>query len=448
MSKERIRKLAARYDRTIDEVVTMLGQLGESRYQRPDDQVPEAVVQRLDRAIKALPRKPKVQVTVSSSRFSFSDDPREAQKELPRVPEAIPEDPSLNAALQDYLSARPLEDLRNKLKTKGATPSPTSARPGMTGPTGAVAATQPPPASQTEAMLRDSLGAEIHKRRLLNEALDTARAELSTLKSSIESREQALVLRLEESLAARASSEHSLRSHLRQLEAERDSLKQALDSEIRAHREDKAQHEAQLVEARREIDALKVRLSELTIQKQVAESRAQALERRMQAEEEAAEPEPPRSRGVFASPPPSGPPAPLFPSGAAPVAQAPGTESGREEVVRQFIEMCSTYEIERINVVGGSPRYLQELKALLEPGIEVRGVDGTAAVDSRRARQHVDGADLTLVWAGSILLHRVANRYTDLKDSRVVLVSHRGLVGMLRQAMEAVPRVFQIPTEE
>lgn len=447
MSKERIRKLAARLDRSVEEVVSVLAKLGENRYQRPDDQLPDAVAQRVERTLKTMPKRSTVKVTVQSERFSFHSAYDEVTHRPAVVPESIPEDASLNAALQDYLAAKPLQELKQKLKARDEKAKDDKARegrggsagaaPGGKGAAGAAANTSSP----VEDMLRDSLGAEIHKRRLLSEALDEARAELTQLKLALATRDTAL----EEANAARQAEQltlvRQLASRLTEAETERDTLKAQLEQETRRLRQALSQAEQTLEDTRQTLAVLQAQLSTSQLALKRTEEQKLLLEQRLNAVSEGETP----ARDVERAGGGEGgrEAAPLSPRSLFSAPQEEESTPGqRDDSVKEFLKTCQEYQIHRINIVGGSPRYQLELKNLFEPQLEVRAVDGTAALDTRRARQHVDGADLTLVWAGSILLHRVGNRYTDLKDPRVLLVSHRGIEGMLRQAIEGIRRIF------
>lgn len=443
MSKERIRKLAKRLERSPEEVFEALHRLGETRYKNPDDTLPDDVVSRVEKAIKSMPRAQKpVKVTVQSERFVFD----ERTTPYPKVPQEIPDDPTLNAALKDYLAAKPLEALKQNLKRKEeAAPAP--AKPILS------------PAAQTEAMLRDSLGAEIRRRREAQEGYERAMSELaqartlaaqtSSLQAQLQEqqqREQQLsrsLLSLLEEKRSLEDTRQQLERTLSQLQAAHAQLQQDaltlkshgeatrsfLSGEAEKAREETRQLKEQLVLARERAALAEARVVELTYRLDALASAppptvAEPKEPRKDARPPSEQEDPPKSA-----------PASLF------NAMQAVPQTGREEAVRLFKQVCHKYQVQRLNVVGGSPQYHRQLEDLLAPEIDVRAIDGTAANNSQRARHQVEGADLTMVWAGSQLLHRVSELYTSLRDKRVVIIAHRGLEGMLRQLTEYVRKV-------
>lgn len=443
MSKERIRKLAKRLERTPEEVFETLHRLGETRYKNPDDTLPDDVVSRVEKAIKSLPRAQKpVKVTVQSERFVFD----ERTPVYPKVPHEIPDDPTLNAALKDYLAAKPLEALKQNLKRKEEAAA-TPAKPVIS------------PTAQTEAMLRDSLGAEIRRRREAQEAYERALSELTQLRSlaaqssTLQAQLQELQQReqqLSRSLLSLLEDKRNLENTLQQLERAHAQLQTAhaqvqqdaltlkshgeatrifLSGEAEKAREETRQLKEQLLLARERATLAEARVVELTYRLDAVASASKPA---------APEPREPRKEArpsTESAESPKNAPASLF------NAMQAVPQTGREEAVRAFKQVCQKYQVQRLNVVGGSPQYHRQLEDLLAPELDVRAIDGTAANNSQRARHQVEGADLTMVWAGSQLLHRVSELYTSLRDKRVVIIAHRGLEGMLRQLTEHVRKV-------
>jgi hypothetical protein len=91
--------------------------------------------------------------------------------------------------------------------------------------------------------------------------------------------------------------------------------------------------------------------------------------------------------------------------------------------------------IDRLLIVGGSPSYHIQLQELFGGALDLRLIDGTARRNLRQARADVQWADLAVVWGGTILDHRLSELYTG---EAVVLIPHRGIVGMMRQLTESL----------
>ena len=97
------------------------------------------------------------------------------------------------------------------------------------------------------------------------------------------------------------------------------------------------------------------------------------------------------------------------------------------EAVRAAAEQAG---IERITIVGGSPRYRNQLQALARTStLSLQLVDGVRNVGRRRARAR---RERIVIWAGTMLSHSTSASYQAL-GAPVVYVRHRGLCGMLRE---------------
>lgn len=402
---ERIRKLAKKYNRSVEDVVAALASFGETRYRQAEDLIPDALLGPLDKAIRKLPVAKPV-IAAKPTRFEPALD-RGGRSEV--LPQNIPDNPGLNAALQEYLAAAPLADLKKSLGEK------TKAAPAQ--------ATQPP---STEAILRESLGAEIHRRRLAEDALAEMRQEhlkaLSFRQESLFGTQQALT----QALAER----ERLLKQLEDLDSRCVLAQKALELE----QQRSAGLQQQLDATRSDVEQQQVKLDSLHAQLQAELATRLALEAKLSVGSTAQAPVAKPSAGSTDVPALK---SPLFPS--APSAHVE-TTSNREKAVREFLQVCRDKGIVMLNIVGGSPKYWQELQGLL-PGLELRCVDGTAGMDQARARRQVEGADVTLIWGSSILSHRVSACYTELKNPSVLVIHHRGLEGLLRDAAEAISRM-------
>ena len=92
-------------------------------------------------------------------------------------------------------------------------------------------------------------------------------------------------------------------------------------------------------------------------------------------------------------------------------------------------------DIDRLLIVGGSPSYHSQLQSLLSEAITLRLIDGKSRRNLKQARADLQWADLTVVWGGTILAHRVSELYSG---ESVVQIPHRGIVGMMRQLSESI----------
>jgi hypothetical protein len=98
-------------------------------------------------------------------------------------------------------------------------------------------------------------------------------------------------------------------------------------------------------------------------------------------------------------------------------------------------EVFTDLNIERLLIVGGSPNYHIQLQELFGGALQLRLIDGQSRRNLKQARADVQWADLAVVWGGTILAHRLSDLYTG--DS-VLLIPHRGIVGMMRQLAESL----------
>ncbi|MDG1484247.1 MAG: hypothetical protein P8R54_31940 [Myxococcota bacterium] len=119
-----------------------------------------------------------------------------------------------------------------------------------------------------------------------------------------------------------------------------------------------------------------------------------------------------------------------------PVVSVPEPEdSDVRQAAWRLSEVFRDLNIERLLIVGGSPNYHIQLQALFGDTLQVRLIDGQARRNLKQARADVLWADLAVIWGGTILAHRVSELYTG--DS-VILIPHRGIVGMMRQLRDAL----------
>ena len=103
-----------------------------------------------------------------------------------------------------------------------------------------------------------------------------------------------------------------------------------------------------------------------------------------------------------------------------------------------FVGACERAGHRRVLIVGGSPAYhkaLRERQSRGGPGLRL--VPGDARRTLSQARRDESGADLLIIWGGTILDHSTSEQYGrgELPPLRI---AHRGIVRMLAKAAAAV----------
>lgn len=101
--------------------------------------------------------------------------------------------------------------------------------------------------------------------------------------------------------------------------------------------------------------------------------------------------------------------------------------SAIREAMARFSTVCLVNNYKRIVIVGGSPAYHKALRDGMDRRLQLRLVPGDGRVID------VPEADITILWAATILDHRVSERFPH-----AIIVPVRGLVRMLLFAAERV----------
>ncbi len=104
--------------------------------------------------------------------------------------------------------------------------------------------------------------------------------------------------------------------------------------------------------------------------------------------------------------------------------------------------------VEHLLVLGGTPVLHETMATLLRQaggGLEIRYVDGTAAVHTRDdANVAMRWAQAVAVWSSTPLPHKVSTLYTDhpaaKKSVRMVTVTQRGIAGLCTQLVAALEK--------
>ena len=106
--------------------------------------------------------------------------------------------------------------------------------------------------------------------------------------------------------------------------------------------------------------------------------------------------------------------------------------------VRRFIDACLITGLLRVVIVGGSPRYHRQLSELVtDQRVRLRLIPGDRRRSAKQAKADQEGADVVIVWGGTMLDHSVSELY-GTGPARVVRVPHRGIARMLEQAADAM----------
>ncbi len=280
MPKERIRKLAKHLNLSAEDVIRALEALGYEKYRHPSDMLPEAVVAEVQAELKRRgPRQ-----TVPATGSGRGEPARRVSFEIPR---AFPDEPALTAALEEYLSANPLAGKRQRTGTIGKQKDER-----RDPPVSSVALDVP---ESTEALLRDSLGAEIRQRRQLSEALEQATAELVRSRTEAGRREAVLREQLRAVEGRLAEQEQVFLVERKRLERALSDLEASLGERVgllERELRDTAASEREQREAletatrteerlRHDLETLRVRLAEEVVARQVAQGRMERLERKL-----------------------------------------------------------------------------------------------------------------------------------------------------------------------
>jgi hypothetical protein len=100
----------------------------------------------------------------------------------------------------------------------------------------------------------------------------------------------------------------------------------------------------------------------------------------------------------------------------------------------EFVRACRSRRLHVVTVVGGSPAYRKQLRALaaaVPDAPKLRLVSGSERRPGWRAEADLRGSDLVVVWGATELDHAVSEAYHS-SGGRVLRVAHRGIARMLR----------------
>lgn len=114
--------------------------------------------------------------------------------------------------------------------------------------------------------------------------------------------------------------------------------------------------------------------------------------------------------------------------------------TGIEPSFHGLVQACIDREVSKLTIVGGSPAYRKQLKALAaesEDAPSLNLVSGTRRREARRAEADLRSSDVVVIWGGTELDHSVSAVYRG-GSARIVRVAHRGIAGMLQQVRSAL----------
>lgn len=86
--------------------------------------------------------------------------------------------------------------------------------------------------------------------------------------------------------------------------------------------------------------------------------------------------------------------------------------------------------LSRVLVVGGTDNKRREILEKSPPGVEWQFVDGKAARPDRLLRAHREWAEVIVLWASTVLDHRVSAHFPAKGDARVITVPRRGIAAL------------------
>jgi hypothetical protein len=107
--------------------------------------------------------------------------------------------------------------------------------------------------------------------------------------------------------------------------------------------------------------------------------------------------------------------------------------SANQRAVDELVDALRSAGLERLCVVGGSPKTRQALKDLVGGRIQLRLVPGAERQTQRDASADLAWADRVVLWGGTILDHKVSNLY---RGDHVITVIHRGIQHLARDVMQ------------
>lgn len=111
-----------------------------------------------------------------------------------------------------------------------------------------------------------------------------------------------------------------------------------------------------------------------------------------------------------------------------------------KRAVKRFQDAALLSGLGRIVIVGGSPQYHRQLRALVtEPRISLNLVPGDRRRTLKQVAADEAGADLVIVWGATLLDHSLSQLY-GRNGGRILRIPQRGIGRMLDRATEGLTR--------
>lgn len=106
--------------------------------------------------------------------------------------------------------------------------------------------------------------------------------------------------------------------------------------------------------------------------------------------------------------------------------------------VEGLVTTLRDHKVQRLLIVGGAPASHLELRQLLPLDIKLRLIPGDSRLTLKEARDHMEWADCAVLWAPTVLDHKVSNLFKGRRtgtDRRLVYLEHRS-VELLAQRLD------------
>lgn len=114
-----------------------------------------------------------------------------------------------------------------------------------------------------------------------------------------------------------------------------------------------------------------------------------------------------------------------------------------ERALLQMADAMAGAGRRRLLVLGGSPASRTQVRESLRGRpIEVEFVEGDRPTGDKRARELSAGADIIVIWGGTILDHKVSQPFADLGEfsAKRITIAQRGAASLARGVIEHLRR--------
>lgn len=114
-----------------------------------------------------------------------------------------------------------------------------------------------------------------------------------------------------------------------------------------------------------------------------------------------------------------------------------------ERALLQMADTMAATGRTRLLVLGGSPASRTQIReSLRDRPIEVEFIEGDRPTGEKRARELSAGADIIVIWGGTILDHKVSQPFADLGEfsGKRITIAQRGAASLARGVIEHLRR--------